>query len=163
MRGWTILLACVVAWAGFAACAHDREAGAAHGHGEGEEEEAAGVGALEGEWALVMIDGAEVEVRLPSPPTIRFEEDGTVSGSSGVNRYTTRADLEQIASGRLSLGPTAGTRMAGPPAAMEVESGFLERLGAVTRYSIEGERLVLHAGDDPALAFERINEEDMEY
>jgi heat shock protein HslJ len=45
--------------------------------------------------------------------------------------------------------------MAGPPRAMAFEKIFLERLGAVTGYEVDGDTLRLRAGDNEALTFER--------
>ena len=59
-------------------------------------------------------------------PTIRFGDDGRVSGSTGVNRFTGTYELDGE---QLTVGPLATTRMAGPPAAMDQEQRFLAVLG----------------------------------
>lgn len=56
-------------------------------------------------------------------PTLSVE-DGRVSGTMGVNRFTGRLE-----SGRIT-GPLATTMMAGPPELMEQEQILLEHLGA---------------------------------
>jgi heat shock protein HslJ len=119
---------------------------------EGQEvSEAAVPGELVGAWMLVTVDGKSVPV-VGKKPTMEVSEDGTVSGVGGVNRFNTRIE---VVDGRLSFGPTAATKMAGPPEAMDLESAFFARLGAVSTYEIDGETLRLWAGDNEALVFER--------
>jgi heat shock protein HslJ len=55
----------------------------------------------------------------------------------------------------LSFDTLAGTRMACPPAAMELERRLYAALGLVTGYSIDGEVLTLHAPDRPVARLER--------
>ena len=90
-------------------------------------------------------------------PTLEILEDGSAAGVSGVNRYRTRLELSD---GRLAFGPTAGTKMAGPPEAMALESDFLARLDAVSTYQVEGDTLRLWAGDNEALTFSRVKEKE---
>src|SRR5450631_2426735 len=59
-------------------------------------------------------------------PTLVLDPDGTVSGSTGVNRF--RGTYE-LAEALLEIGPLVTTRMAGSPEAMEVEQHFLSVLG----------------------------------
>jgi heat shock protein HslJ len=106
---------------------------------------------LVGAWILIAIDGEPVP-EVGKQPTMEIFEDGTVSGVGGVNRFNTQVD---VVDGRLSFGPTAATKMAGPPEAMDVESAFFTRLGAVTNYQVDGETLRLWAGDNEALTFKR--------
>jgi heat shock protein HslJ len=106
---------------------------------------------LAGSWTLVEIDGAPV-TKAGKTPTMDVLEDGTVSGIGGVNRYSTRLEVTE---GRIDFGPTASTKMAGPPEAMALENAFFTRLGSVSNYQIESESLRLWAGDNEALTFER--------
>jgi heat shock protein HslJ len=163
MREWAKALGCVALAASLSACVPAPEEKATHGAdpggGENKTAEAAGasgIAALTGTWQLVLIDGSEPAVELPSPPTIEFTEDGNVAGSSGVNRYTTQIDIEQLAAGKLSLGEVATTRMAGPPLAMVLEGTFLARLASISTYTIEGNTLRFYAGDDEVLTFTRV-------
>lgn len=110
--------------------------------------------ALVGRWILVAIDGAPVD-EVGKVPTLEIAEDGSVGGVGGVNRFRTQLEA---ADGRLSFGQTAATKMAGPPAAMELEAAFLGRLGAVSGYDLEGDTLLLLAGDAEALRFTRSEE-----
>jgi heat shock protein HslJ len=109
---------------------------------------------LIGSWTLVEIDGAPV-AEVGKTPTLEIVSDGTVSGVGGVNRFQTQLNLVD---GRMSFGPVAATKMAGPPEAMDLESTYFTRLGAVTSYEIDGETLRLWAGDNKALTFERTAE-----
>jgi heat shock protein HslJ len=70
--------------------------------------------------------------------------DGTVSGSTGCNRFTGRYTLEGEA---LEIGQIASTRMACPPPADEVERAYLDALGRVAAWRFDGTDLVLVDGD----------------
>ena len=111
---------------------------------------------LLGSWILVIIDGVPVP-EVGKTPTLEILEDGTAAGVSGVNRFRTTIDA---AGGRLSFGPVALTKMAGPPAAMEIESTFMEHLGAATGYRVEGNFLRVVAGDTEILSFEKKTDEE---
>lgn len=111
---------------------------------------------LLGEWTLVALDGKPVP-EVGKTPTLEILEDGSAAGVSGVNRYRTRLDLTD---GRLDFGPTAGTKMAGPPEAMALESDFLARLDAASAYRVEGDTLRLWAGDNEALTFSRVKDKE---
>jgi len=106
---------------------------------------------LVGAWILVTVDGEPVP-EVGKQPMMEISEDGTVSGVGGVNRFNTQVE---VVDGRLSFGPTAATKMAGPPEAMDLESVFFTRLGAVSNYETDGETLRLWAGDNEALVFVR--------
>ena len=67
--------------------------------------------------------------------------DGTVSGTSGCNRYSGRYTLD---GDDLTIDPNvAGTMMACPAAQMAVESAFLQALPTVATWAIDGETLTL--------------------
>lgn len=109
---------------------------------------------LVGSWALIAVDGNPGDMGDVTP-TLDLRRDGSIGGFSGVNRFVTRLGSEDAVEGTMSLGPTAGTRMAGPPRAMAFEKIFLERLDAVTGYDVDGDTLRLWSGDDEVLTFER--------
>jgi heat shock protein HslJ len=109
-----------------------------------------------GSWALVALDGEPVD-GAGKAITLEIRDDRSAGGSSGINRFMTRLKTDALADGRIGFLPTAGTMMAGPPGAMETERVFLERLGSVSTYAIEGETLRMWAGDIEALTFERAN------
>ena len=108
----------------------------------------------DGEWTLVNLDRQPLP-QGARPPTAIFE--GTrVSGFGGCNRYV--GQVVEKSPGAIVVGPLAGTKMACPSPAMEVEDRFLAAMSQVTRYSFVGGRLVLSAVDGGAsweLIFER--------
>jgi heat shock protein HslJ len=84
------------------------------------------------------VDGRPV--LIPGAPTLSFEGAQRVSGSSGCNRYT---GVLTAAGSELRVGDVAMTRMACPPAVMEVESRFVTALEAVRSYRLAGDTLEL--------------------
>lgn len=90
-------------------------------------------------------------------PTLSVQRDGTIGGTSGVNRYQTGLDTAALAQGNFRIGPPAGTRMMGPAAAMQLESDFLQALQAADRAIMEGQALVLKRGELPLLRFDRVS------
>ena len=127
------------------------------GEATGRSGDLAGLGALAGRWTLTAVDGAPFELagRLPM---LEIRDDGSAGGVSGVNRFMTKLDATLLAEGRISFGRAASTRMAGPPEAMAFEQSFLERLSAVSSFTIDGGTLRLWAGDAEVLAFGRDTE-----
>jgi heat shock protein HslJ len=95
------------------------------------------------EWMLVSIDGQPIPAGL-KPPVVHFEIDG-VRGSAGCNRFT--APIKETAPGELKIGPAAATKMACPPAEMELEQKFLALFEKASRYTFVGGQLAL-AGKD---------------
>ena len=110
--------------------------------------------ALTGSWNLVELAG-NPETGFGTMPTLVIRADGAVAGSSGINRFMTRVVPDDLAAGRLAFAATAGTKMAGPPQAMELERAFLDRLETVSTYAVEADFLRLFAGDTEVLRFER--------
>lgn len=78
------------------------------------------------------------------PPVLRFDGDGRVSGTTGVNRLTATWAL---ADGVLTLGPLAMTRKAGPPARMAVESALVAALDGPLALAPDGGGLRLGGAD----------------
>jgi heat shock protein HslJ len=110
-------------------------------------------GSLVGSWTLVALDGTMPPIQQGAP-TLEVMPDGTVAGFAGINRY--RAALKNgQPPGRVEfmLGPI--TMMAGPADIMAVEQTYLERLGASSSFTIEGDTLRLYAGDNESLTFKR--------
>lgn len=107
-----------------------------------------------GEWTLVSLDGQPLPTEARQP-TALFE--GTrVSGFGGCNRYF--GGVVEKSPGAIVIGPLAGTKMACPSPAMEIEDRFIAAMSQATRYSFVGGRLVLSAvggGAPRELAFER--------
>lgn len=88
-----------------------------------------------GDWTLAGINGSDLAAMAADRvPTLTIGESGTASGFTGVNRWTSSLDLDALTSGVFDLGPTATTRMAGPPAAMDLENRFVTALNSVTGF-----------------------------
>ena len=84
-------------------------------------------------------------------PTLAFDEQGAVSGSTGCNTFSGEVAIDGNA---LSFGPLVTTRMAcADPAANAQEEAFLSAMERVSAYTVDEQgRLVLQGG--PELTFE---------
>lgn len=103
---------------------------------------------LEGkEWVLRGLDGNEGTPKMPQA-TVVFEP-GSVSGSTGCNRYNGTVDQGEEATS-LVIGPLTTTRMACPEPVMAQEHAFLERLEKAEVFQFLIGDLVL-SGPDGAL------------
>jgi heat shock protein HslJ len=71
--------------------------------------------------------------------------DGTVGGSTGCNRFTASYTLDGDA---VELGTIASTQIACPPPADAVERAYVDALGRVAGWRLDGEELVLLDEDD---------------
>ena len=114
---------------------------------------------LYGDWLLTRIGGPggeEIAAESSKPPSLTIAEDGRVTGFSGVNRYAGTTDPAALREGKLALTPLASTRMAGPPAAMDLERRFLAAFEQAKSCRIDGGALLLAAVDGKELlAFRR--------
>lgn len=107
--------------------------------------------AVDGAWDLrAMNDGAHAVTSLPAEVTVTAEfRDGTVTGSSGCNRY--RAAYE-VTGERLHITPAVTTRRLCSPEVMTIENRFLACLGEVTRFEvIDGDSLHCYSADGARL------------
>jgi heat shock protein HslJ len=95
------------------------------------------------EWTLVEIDGQPAPAGI-EPPLIHFE-NGTVRGFAGCNRFN--ATVTEARPGEIKISPPAATKMACPPAQMDLEQKFLAELAAVSRYSFLAGQLALGVQD----------------
>jgi heat shock protein HslJ len=91
------------------------------------------------EWQLLQMDGEALPEGV-RPPVLHFELKD-VRGFAGCNRFT--ATVTETAPGEIDIGPGAATKMACPPAEMELEAKFLAQLDKVTRYSFLAGQLAL--------------------
>ena len=98
------------------------------------------------DWVLVELNGQAVEpTGSMKAPSLRFDRaTGMVVGHSGVNHYGGGYTLKGDS---IEFGPMRTTMMAGPPEAMEMETGFLKALNAVSGWRIEEGTLSLLEGD----------------
>jgi uncharacterized lipoprotein YbaY len=94
------------------------------------------------EWVLESIGGADVTVMRPA--SLRFDDDGRVTGSTGVNRMFGGYD---ISDGRLSITTPGTTLMAGPPEAMATETAFLRAITGGGDLAVDGDRLTIGDGE----------------
>lgn len=101
------------------------------------------------EWLLVSL-GRDVSVPDSLEVTLTFSADG-VAGHSGCNRYFGAANPGEQP-GEMSLGPLGGTRMACPPAAMDLETRYLQMLAGVTRYGFLNGQLALTVQQDDGVS-----------
>lgn len=85
------------------------------------------VSSLFGEWILGGNPSAGT-----TAPSLRIQPDGSIGGSTGVNRFSGRLDLAALAQGRWATTPLATTMMAGSGAAMAQESRFTKALSEAT-------------------------------
>ncbi|MGB0599732.1 MAG: META domain-containing protein [Rubripirellula sp.] len=99
-------------------------------------------------WLVEDINGGGVVDRAQT--TITFSKDGSVSGNTSVNRFRGAATVD---GNKLSFGPLATTRRAGPPALMQQEAKFLKAIETVTVFQIEATGLLFLRNDkgDPVL------------
>jgi heat shock protein HslJ len=95
------------------------------------------------EWMLASIDGQPIPAGL-KPPVVHFEVN-SVRGSAGCNRFT--APVKETAPGELAIGPAAATKMACPPAEMELEQKFLALFEKASRYTFVAGQLALTGKD----------------
>ena len=91
------------------------------------------------DWVLAEMDGQPVDAS-GRPPTLLVQY-GKVVGFGGCNRYT--GPLKESSPGQISVGPLASTRMACPPAEMELEDKFTSRMNKVTSYTFRAGQLAL--------------------
>jgi heat shock protein HslJ len=107
----------------------------------GPQTNAASVASLAGNWQVVSLAGTAV----PETATVTLNFAApAVSGNAGCNQYSGTFSQK---GNDLSFGPAALTRMACPPARMDLETGFTRALAAVTRYDMAEGKLRLFIGD----------------
>jgi heat shock protein HslJ len=83
--------------------------------------------------------------------TANFGADGTLSGSGGVHRYSTK--YTTAADGGMTIDPQIiSTKMAGPDNYMEQENAYLAALPKTATYAIDGDQLTLRDASGAVLA-----------
>jgi heat shock protein HslJ len=102
------------------------------------------------EWRCTTIDAEAIPA--DHVITLRFDADGKVSGSGGVNRFHGTC---RIAGGAIEFGPIASTRMAAEPTRMAWESRYFAALQASRRIELDGDALRLSSGDATTVEFTR--------
>jgi heat shock protein HslJ len=94
-------------------------------------------------WQVSSIDSEVLDAEEPAP-TLILDPDGTVTGSTGVNRIR---GAYEMAESILEIGPLASTRMAGSSDAMEVEHHFLAVLSEPLAVRWDHATLVLESDE----------------
>jgi heat shock protein HslJ len=96
-------------------------------------------------WELVDLDGTEAVGE--TPPSITFNDDGTVNGSTGCNTFSGEVTIE---GSEVTFGPMATTRMAcAEESVSEQEQAFLLAMEGVTGYTIDTQGRLVLEGDMP--------------
>jgi heat shock protein HslJ len=121
---------------------------------------------LIGTWTLATIGGTDVASQL-SPqrkaPSLTFTTEsatiGKISGSGGINRLNGSFDPALTTTGSIKLDRMISTRMAGEPAAMQLEARFLHALSKADAFSFDGTTggLYLKQGSTTLLYFTKAN------
>ncbi len=100
-------------------------------------------------WQLLSYYTGNGTVSNQTTPLISafFAADGSLSGLSGCNNYTSSYTVDEKG---MSIGPVATTRKMcqEPEGVMETEAGYTSVLETVVRYEIEGEQLTLYNAED---------------
>ena len=113
---------------------------------------------LMGDWNLSQFQGVDVASLMPegmSIPSLNIGEGGDVSGSTGLNRFTSGLDFGEIAKGNFDLGNIATTKMGGSSEAMGFERAFLQQLEQVTGFNVGEDTLTLLEQGKEVLSFVR--------
>lgn len=95
------------------------------------------------QWVLMNTPAAGFSV------TMEFD-DGKVAGKAPINRVFGPVAIDGES---MTLGPLAATQMAGEPAAMAAETGYLQALAQVDSWSVSYGVLTLSGGGKPLLKY----------
>ncbi|HET7235493.1 MAG TPA: META domain-containing protein [Actinomycetota bacterium] len=107
---------------------------------------------LEGKsWVLTQMLDAQGDTQIVDIG-VNAEFDGSsISGVSGCNRYN---GSYEATGDQISFGPIGGTQMACEPDVMAIEARYLELLGGVASYRVEGRSMSMNdAEGTPVLQF----------
>ena len=113
---------------------------------------------LEGRWDLKSYGpaGAQTPVLPDAPVFVVFAPDGKISGSGGCNRYFGGWGFVEGDPNILRIWRTGSTKMACAVPLMTQEHRFLEELGRVSAWKMEGTELrLLYDGGRGVLLFSR--------
>jgi predicted amidohydrolase YtcJ len=89
------------------------------------------------EWTLKSLNGKAVNVK--NPPTMKFSH-GKLAVFGGINRLT---GSYALVGDTVTMGQFISTKMAGPPALMELENTFAKVLASVDGFRVQGNELAL--------------------
>ncbi len=96
-------------------------------------------------WKATEIGGRAVQEGVAS--TLRFGEQGSVSGGAGCNRFFGTLSLK---GDRVSVGPLGSTRMMCAPPVMDQEQRFFQALEGARRLERRGDELIFFGEGDAA-------------
>lgn len=102
------------------------------------------------EWRLIQLGGRNIRSES-GQFTVRFAEDGTLSGVGSCNRLTGR--YEQTGDRMLKIGPVALTRMA-CPTDEDTEAALCKTLEATDHYDMDGPMLLLLSNGELRAVFQ---------
>ena len=89
------------------------------------------------QWTLTALNGEKINVA--KPPTMKFAQ-GKLAIFGGINRLTGSYALVRDT---VTMGELVSTKMAGPPALMELENEFAKALASVDGFHVHGNELEL--------------------
>jgi predicted amidohydrolase YtcJ len=89
------------------------------------------------EWTLTTLKGGIIDVARP--PTMKFAH-GKLSIFGGINRLS---GSYALVGGSVTMGKLVSTKMAGPPALMELERNFAKTMSTVDGFDVSGNELKL--------------------
>lgn len=103
-------------------------------------------------WKLTDLCGEAVGTNTQA--SLEFLVGSRIGGSGGVNRFSGHMSADKST---VKVSPLMTTRMAGPPAAMELEGKYLKLLPKATALELSGDTLkITCAGEPKPLQFSRL-------
>jgi len=103
------------------------------------------------EWTLTTLNGEKIDVA--KPPAMKFAH-GKLSIFGGINRLS---GSYALVGDSVTMGKLVSTKMAGPPALMELERNFARTLATVDGFDVSGNELTL-SSEGAVVATFRSNE-----
>ena len=155
-RTWVLLTVVVLAGSLLAACGGDDDGGSGGGGASG-----GGGGAadqpLEGtQWIL---DQQATRLTVVTPSAVvsaQFSSDGSLTGTSGCNRYNASYTVKGSS---MTISQPAGTLIACAAPVMRVEQAYLARLPKAQSFSIDGSVLTIDTGGGQSLVYDALDPE----
>jgi heat shock protein HslJ len=101
-------------------------------------------------WVLVELDGAEAVGE--TPPTLAFDDQGSVTGLAGCNSFNAEVTID---GSDLTVGPVASTQMACVEEGVaDQEQAFLAALQDATSFTTDDDGRLVIEGGGATLTFE---------
>ncbi|MGB7921234.1 MAG: amidohydrolase family protein [Desulfobacterales bacterium] len=102
------------------------------------------------EWTLTTLNGEKIDVA--KPPTMKFAH-GKLSIFGGINRLS---GSYALVGGSVTMGKLVSTKMAGPPALMELERNFAKTMSTVDGFDVSGNELKLSSAGAVVATFRAV-------